>query len=54
MIWPYKQNASGKTPETNFYWPKQMGEDQSNDLDLDESITLKILDEIAWDFTQAK
>ena len=33
---------------------KQMGEDQSDDLELDGPITLKILDGIDWDFTQAK
>ena len=33
-----------------------MGEDQMDDLELDEPIsrTLKILDEIVWDFTQAQ
>ena len=30
--------------------PKQMGEDQSDDLELDGPITLRILDGIAWDF----
>ena len=34
--------------------PKQMGEDQSDDLELDGPITLRILDGIAWDFAQAK
>ena len=34
--------------------PKQMGEDQSDDLELDEPITLRILDGIARDFAQAK
>ena len=34
--------------------PKQMGEDQLDDLELDGPITLKILDRTAWDFTQAK
>ena len=29
-----------------------MGEDQSDDLELDGPITLKILDGIAWDFAQ--
>ena len=33
---------------------KQMGEDQSDDLELDGPITLRILDGIAWDFAQAK
>ena len=33
---------------------KQMGEDQLNDLKLDGTITLRILDGIAWDFTLAK
>ena len=31
-----------------------MGEEQSDDLELDGPITLRILDEIAWDFAQAK
>ena len=31
-----------------LYLPKHMGEDQLDDLELDESITLRILDEIAW------
>ena len=31
-----------------------MGEDQSDDLELDGPITLRILDGIAWDFAQAK
>ena len=33
---------------------KANGRKQLNDLELDGSITLKILDGIAWDFTQAK
>ena len=33
---------------------KQMGKDQLGDLELDGSITLRIMDGIAWDFTQAK
>ena len=35
-----------------LYLPKQMGEDQLDELD--EPITLRILDEITLDFTQAK
>ena len=31
-----------------------MGEDQLDNLELDGPITLRILDGIAWDFTQAK
>ena len=31
-----------------------MGEDQLDDLELDGTITLRILDGIAWDFVQAK
>ena len=34
--------------------PEQMGEDQLDDLELDEPITLRIVDGIVWDFTQAK
>ena len=37
-----------------FYLPKQMGEDQLDDLALNKTITLRILDGIACDFTQAK
>ena len=37
-----------------LYMPKQMGEDQSDDLELDGPITLRILDGIAWDFAKAK
>ena len=33
---------------------KQMGKDQLNDLELDGPIALRIVDGIAWDFTQAK
>ena len=33
---------------------KKMGEDQLDDIELDGPITLRILDGIAWDFTQAK
>ena len=33
---------------------KQMGEDQLDNLELDGPITLRILDETACDFTQAK
>ena len=37
-----------------LYLPNQKGEDQLDDLKLDRPITLRILDGIAWDFTQAK
>ena len=33
---------------------KAMGEDQLDDQELDEPIIMKILNGIAWDFTQAK
>ena len=33
--------------------PKQMGEDQLDVLELDGPIKSRILDGIAWDFTQA-
>ena len=33
---------------------KSVGKDQLGDLEQDGPITLRILDEIAWDFTQAK
>ena len=45
---------SQKRLPNKLYLPKQMGEDQSDDLKLDGPITLRILDEIAWDFTQTK
>ena len=32
-----------------LYLPKQMGEDQLEDLELDAPIALRILDGIAWD-----
>ena len=38
----------------NLYLPKQMGEDQLDDLEPDGAITSRILDGIAWGFTQAK
>ena len=34
--------------------PAQMRKEQLDDLELDGPIALKILDRIAWDFTQAK
>ena len=43
-----------ENPPNKLYLPKQMGEDQSDDLELDGPITLRILDGIAWDFAQAK
>ena len=38
----------------NLYLPKQMGEDQLHDLELDGPTALRILGRIVWDFTQAK
>ena len=43
-----------KDSPNKLYFPKQTGEDQLDDLELDEPITLRILDGIAWDFTPAK
>ena len=43
-----------KDSPNKLYMPKQMGEDQTDDLELDGPITLRILDGIAWDFAQAK
>ena len=47
-----------RMPQERFpnklYLPKQMGEDQLNDLELEEPITLRVLDGIAWNFTQTK
>ena len=37
-----------------LYFPKQMREDQLDDLELDGPLTLRILGGTAWDFTQAK
>ena len=37
-----------------LYLPKQMGKDQLYDLEPDGQITSRNLDEIAWDFIQAK
>ena len=37
-----------------LYLPKQRGEDQLDDLELDGPATLRILDKIAWDFIQSK
>ena len=36
------------------FLPKEMGKDQSDDLELDLTVTLRIWDGIAWGFTQAK
>ena len=47
-------HVSKMPQESLFYMRKQMGEDQSDVLELDGLITLRILDEIAWDFVQAK
>ena len=49
MIWPCKQNASGKTPQTSFTCQSKMGKDQLDDLELDGQPTLAILDRIVWD-----
>ena len=38
----------------NLYLPKQMEEDQLDDLELNGPITMRILGRIVWDFTQAK
>ena len=47
MLWPCKQNALGKIPQTSFAsqskWKKKK---QLDDLELDEPITLRILDGI--------
>ena len=53
MVWPCKQNASGKTPQTSFTLESNW-EDQLDDLELNGPITLRILDGIAWGFTQVK
>ena len=43
-----------KDSPNKLHMPKQMGEDQSDNLELNGPITLRILDGIAWDFAQAK
>ena len=43
-----------KDSPNKLYMPKQMVEDQLDDLELDGPITLRILDGIAWDFAQVK
>ena len=43
-----------KDSPNKIYLPMQMGKDQLDDLELDGQITLRILDGIALDFTQAK
>ena len=49
---------AGRMPKENFpnklYLPKQKGEDQLDDLELDGPITLRILDGSVWDFAEAK
>ena len=47
MVWLCKQTALGKISEINF--TKQIRKHQLDDLKLDESITLSILDVVAWD-----
>ena len=49
-----KAECLKKDSPNKLYLPKQMGEDWEDDLELDGPITLRILDGIAWDFTQAK
>ena len=43
-----------KDSPNKLYLPKQMEKDQLDDLELDEPITLRILDGIACDVSQAK
>ena len=43
-----------KDSPNKLYLPKQMGEDQLDNLELDVPITLRILDGTAWNFTLAK
>ena len=43
-----------KDSPNKLYLPKQMGEDQLDDRELDGPIALRILDGIAWDFIEVK
>ena len=43
-----------KDSSCKLYWPKQMGEDQLDDLEPDGPITLRVLNGIAGDFNPAK
>ena len=43
-----------KLPNKLYLLPKQVGKEQLDDLELDGPITLRILDGITRDFTQAK
>ena len=43
-----------KDSPNKLYLPKQMGEDQLDDLELDGPITLRILGGIAMDFTTSE
>ena len=52
MVWSCKKYASGKIPQTSFTC--QGNWEKFDDLELGGPITLRILDGIAWDFTQAK
>ena len=45
MVWPCKQNASGKTPQTSFTC--QGNGKRLDDLELDGPIALRISDRIA-------
>ena len=53
-VWPCKQNASGKTPQTSFTCQRKWEKTSWTTLELDGPITLMILDGIAWDFAQTK
>ena len=54
MVWPCKQNASEKIPPKQALLAKANERDRLDDLELDGPIELRILDGIAWYFTQAK
>ena len=49
-----KAECLRKDSPNKLYLPKQMGEDQLDDLEPDALVTLKNLDEIAQNFTKAK
>ena len=52
MALPYKHSVSRKTLHASL--PKQTGNDQKYDPELDGSFVLGNLDKTTWDFAQAK
>ena len=54
MVWSGKQNASGKTPQTSFTCQSKLKKKLLEDVKLYGPITLRVWDEIAYDFAHAK